>query len=248
MQPCLINSAGVSIASFEVKVAEMSGRMHQVDGLSTHSRLTTLLNKVADALDHRGGLGLVLGDRVLTDDQGGQTMCELCITAGIVMTVVKLEGSLIYKFSGLVGDEDEHPLATNHTIVRVCLSGDTCVLVRRTILRMWHAPSDSFRSSCTYDICRGSYNKTEAGAALCSWPQQFRRVRSGTTTAGKFSVNDSGWIRRETIPTSWRNIEIHNDDKWTSKRGKIIDGECVLGVRLNGKGGAAEVLETLALA
>jgi len=250
MQTCPDSASDGKDASFEVDVAEMSGRVHRIGGLSADVQFKTLLVKVANALDHTDcGLGLVLGDKLLTDDHRYQTMCELGVTAGKVLTAVKMKGNPIYEFSGFVGDEDVHPHATNDTIVQVCFLGHTCVLVRRTSRRIWLAGSDSFIGSCTYDICRGFYRMTEVGVAICSWQQQFRRVRSGTTRTSTFSVNDSGWIRRrDAVPERLRNLEIHDSNKWTKWHGRVIDGECVLGVRMSGKGGAAEVVQTLALA
>eukprot|EP00931_Biecheleriopsis_adriatica_P106179 TRINITY_DN80686_c0_g1_i1.p1 TRINITY_DN80686_c0_g1~~TRINITY_DN80686_c0_g1_i1.p1 ORF type:complete len:239 (-),score=31.91 TRINITY_DN80686_c0_g1_i1:223-939(-) len=234
-------------------VTEMSGRTHDIDDLFPSSLLSELLGRVKASLAgaESNRLGLIHGNELLTSRQNDKQLSELGIVDDSILTVLKVSGVEFLDFDGKVGDEDLPPQGQSDvvTTVRICLlDSNTCILVRRTDVRTWIHSRGLFQSRLTWDICRGTYTVQENKDITCSWHHKFRRSRGGISQSDHAMQRfDSGWLPRDACPKAWQQIE-HAGDAWRKDADLLIDGDCILGIKLSGRGSVEEALRILALA
>jgi len=235
-------------SSFGINVVEMSGCSHRLDGLQPSLPLYELLAMVGNVVrpgEVKFGFGLIVEDRLLTSNDGGQIIGKLGFADGVMITVVAIDQTELWESTALVGDEE--PSGVHHdteSSVRLALLDHvTCILVRRTLIRA--LIFGVFRAEVFWDVCRGTYT-LQADQLTCEWHQKYRRVRKSSDNGGHNRHNDSGWLRFQDIPGTWSAIDL-SSGSWQKKGAKLIDGDRILGTPITGRGSAAEALQILAL-
>jgi len=226
----------------KVTVVELSGCTHEVSDLKPTDSVKDLYGKLELSMPPGSGrCCLVVEDRILTSTDHGKSLCSIGIVDGMTLPMVRISQSEVFEFTGDVGDEERAAAAaTAETVVRLSFTSDsTCLLIRQTHYR-------SFTGAFVWDICRGTYTVDAEDVAACSWDLCFRRRRAGVERNGSFGITDSGWIRRQKIPQSLKEIPLNKGD-WKRKGAMFQEGDAILGIRLSGRNNCAEAITLMAL-
>lgn len=230
----------------EIFVVELSGRTHHLTDLKPSDTVKDLYSHVHIAKQEdsaAGGYGVVAGDQILGLRDFSKELRSFGIKDGAMLTLVRVSQSEVYELDDRVGDEDETCAARSEcrTVVRFAFTSEsTCILIRQT-----HA--QFMTGTFIWDICRGACTLSDDGNTVdCIWDHCHRRRRGGIETRGSFSIHDSGWVRREKIPESWKRLQL-SGGSWKRQMAIFQERDSILGVRLGGQGNCAEALQILAL-